>query len=458
MANWVSVEQALTDSGLFQDFENKVSLLTEENIIQLTVYLDQLKYYSKHLTLASDSISLQAQIAKKEKKLTHTQKALDSNNGDWSVVANLTDVYKSARSFRSMTTQVQNLKSHWDEINKNSQLESFIKRELINLMQLEHDIMAALYQMNFFKQNVGDAKGHNPIVDEYVIYFYGDTNSDGTKEIIRGRVASDDEVLMKNLVVNSSGDIELSKSIIQDMLNMEHEVIANAKDPANTDNTYQTYMDELIKESGAFYNDIVKKVSSLLKESKGMHLGNDKDSDLDAAAIALSEKDLVDNIIEEHQNNLRQFLYYDQAYDGALKNRINRGHFAEAFERLYQAHKDANPGEPNIDYATIVQESLGNDPWYMQGDVGTSQVKSFFDKSNRRVASFKSLSSLCEKLIVVLSSILSGNKQNLIGIQKVAERHCQIQKSQLDKANTKLQDDYCFQVADKLVSQVLKKS
>jgi hypothetical protein len=52
----------------------------------------------------------------------------------------------------------------------------------------------------------------------------------------------------------------------------------------------------------------------------------------------------------------------------------------------------------------------------MQGDVGTAQVKSFFDKSNRRVASLKSLQSLCEKLIMVLNSILNGNRENLITI------------------------------------------
>jgi hypothetical protein len=87
-------------------------------------------------------------------------------------------------------------------------------------MNLEHKIMEALYKMNFFKQNVGDSsKGHNPIVDTYVIYFYGDKNADGTQEIIRGEISSTDEVFMNNLVVNSAGDIELSKSIIKDMLN-----------------------------------------------------------------------------------------------------------------------------------------------------------------------------------------------------------------------------------------------
>ena len=460
MANWVSVEQALTDSGIFQDFENKIAALSEENIKELTGYLDALNYYKKYLDQTGKNFSTQTKITQRERKLAYTQQMLDQNNQDWTVMANLTGVYKTARGFKSMGTQVKNLKAQQQDLFDSTQgLEEFIKDGLIKLMNLEHEIMAALYKMNFFKQNIGDSsKGHNPIVDTYVIYFYGDKNDNGTQEIIRGQISSTDEAFMKHLVVNSVGDIELSKSIINDMMNRQHEIIANAKDPTNMDNTYQIYMDELIKEAGAFYNDIVKKVTDMLKESGQTHLGNDKDSELDAAATALSEREFVENIIEQHQENLRQFLYANEGYTGSSKNRINRGHLAEAFERLYQAHKDANPGEPNIDYATAVQESLGNDPWYMQGDVGTAQVKSFFDKSNRRVASLKSLQSLCEKLIMVLTSILSGNRENLTTIQDAAAVHYKIQAGQLAKANAKLENDCVRKTAEHMTQEVFKKS
>ena len=460
MANWVSVEQALTDSGIFQDFENKIAALSEENIKELMGYIDQLNTYKTYLDKASDSFSTQAKIIQRERKLAYTQEMLDKNNQDWGAMANLNGVYKTARGFKSMGTQTKNLKAHQQDLfNETQGLQEFVKQGLINLMNLEHKIMEALYKMNFFKQNVGDSsKGHNPIVDTYVIYFYGDKNADGTQEIIRGEISSTDEAFMNNLVVNSAGDIELSRSIIKDMLNKQHEVIANAKDPTKMNNTYQIYMDALIKEAGAFYNDIVKKVTDMLKESGQTHLGNDKDSELDAAAIALSEREFVENIIEQHQENLRQFLYANEGYTGSSKNRINRGHLAEAFERLYQAHKDANPGEPNIDYAAAVQESLGNDPWYMQGDVGTAQVKSFFDKSNRRVASLKSLQSLCEKLIMVLTSILSGNRENLTTIQNAAAVHYKIQAGQLAKANAKLENDCVRKTAEQMTQEVFKKS
>jgi hypothetical protein len=57
MANWVSVEQALTDSGIFQDFENKIAALSEENIKELMGYIDQLNTYKTYLDKASDSFS-----------------------------------------------------------------------------------------------------------------------------------------------------------------------------------------------------------------------------------------------------------------------------------------------------------------------------------------------------------------------------------------------------------------
>lgn len=460
MANWVSVEQALTDSGIFQDFENKIAALSEENIEQLTGYLNELNRYKEYLDQTGKNFSTQTKITQRERKLAYTQQMLDQNNQDWAAMANLTGVYKTAQGFKSMSTQVKNLKVQQQNLFDSTQgLEEFIKHGLIELMNLEHEIMAALYKMNFFKQNIGDSsKGHNPIVDTYVIYFYGDKNDNGTQEIIRGQISSTDEIFMKHLVVNSAGDIELSKSIINDMMNRQHEIIANAKDSTNRDNTYQIYMDELIKEAGTFYNDIVKKVTDILKESGQTHLGNDKDSELDAAVTALSEREFVENIIEQHQENLRQFLYANEGYADSSKNRINRGHLAEAFERLYQAHKDANPGEPNIDYAAAVQESLGNDPWYMQGDVGTAQVKSFFDKSNRRVASLKSLQSLCEKLIMVLNSILNGNRENLTTIQDAAAVHYKIQAGQLAKANAKLENDCVRKTGERIVQEVFKKS
>lgn len=426
-ANWISVEQVLTDSGIFKDFDEKVSNLQKKQIDELQIYLNKLQKYTERLEQVNNRLKLMRQIKSRERKLANNE--------------------YTARGAKQVTTYVKNLKDNNRALLDNKELETFIQNELLKLMELEQQIIAALINMKLFED------GSISVVDAYAIYFYGEKNSNGMREIIRGEIRSDDERFKKSLFVDSEGNINLSVSIIKELTEAEQDIIANAKNSEN--NVYQIYMDNLIREAGAFYNDIVKQIQNLLKEAKNEHLGNDKDSKLDASIQADQDKIKVEDIIAQHQENLRQFLYSNQNSSGLSKNQINRGHLAEAFERLYQAHKDANPNEPNIDYAKAVEDSLGNDPWYKQGDVGSKQVKSFFDRNNRQVASFSSLKSLCNNLIIVLESIISKQKQNTSKISETAKRYTEIQQQQLKKANQKLNNELT-KMADDLVKSYFK--
>lgn len=424
-ANWISVEQVLTDSGIFKDFDEKVSNLQKKQIDELQIYLDKLRKYTERLEQVNNRLKLMRQIKSRERKLANHE--------------------YTARGEKQVTTYVKNLKDNNSALLDNKELETFIQNDLLDLMELEQQIMTALINMKLFED------GSISVVDAYAIYFYGEKNSNGTREIVRGEIRSDDKRFKKSLFVDSEGNINLSVSIIKELTDTEQEVIANAKNSEN--NVYQMYMDNLIREAGAFYNDIVKQIQNLLKEARQEHIGNDRDSKLDASIQAINDQNKVEKIIEQHQENLRQFLYSNQNSSSLSKNQINRGHLAEAFERLYQAHKDANPNEPNIDYAKAVEDSLGNDPWYKQGDVGSKQVKSFFDRNNRQVASFSSLKSLCNNLIVVLESIIS--KQNTNKISETAKRYTEIQQQQLKKANQKLNNELT-KMADDLVKSYFK--
>lgn len=76
---------------------------------------------------------------------------------------------------------------------------------------------------------------------------------------------------------------------------------------------------------------------------------------------------------------------------------VNRGHLAEAVERLIQ--------NPDLDVSTAVAESLGNLPWYYGGDVNVTQVKGIFDK--RAYVQLSSLSSIVElaaELMIMLTN------------------------------------------------------
>ena len=94
------------------------------------------------------------------------------------------------------------------------------------------------------------------------------------------------------------------------------------------------------------------------------------------------------------------------------KSALNRGHFVEAYERVRQSRTAT--GVPQIGYYQALKDSLGDDPWYIGGDVNQTQVKSFFDNNDRRIASFDSIIKLGKTLV----QLVTIGKDALVSIQK----------------------------------------
>lgn len=418
-----SVEQVLINSGIYQNFSELVQNLSEENKEKLENYLKSLKPYTEKMDAYKEYVDSLTTI---NQKIEKKKQLIKSGQED-----------TTTESLKDLKQEHRNL------------LSSKVRREmgtnLINLMELETDIIKALRKMNFIK------KGSD--VTTYVIYFYGKKNSEGGLEIIRGEIPANSDTIKNSLFVDSQGNINLRASITETIMKTQE----CSKVVINNDPTYQEDMNGLIKEAGSFYNDIVRKVSSLLRESKSNHLGNDKDSKLDAANSALSQQVDVEAIIKKHQNELRQQLYANERYEGQERNYINRGFLGEAFERLYQAHKEVNPKEPTIDYATALKESLGNDPWYIIGDLKTRQVKTIFDNKSRQVASFDSLAQLLKNQEKILTNIIKGEKEStdLGAIQDATEKD--LKKNNRSQKAKKVWEDEVDREAKRLVDQVLPK-
>jgi hypothetical protein len=76
-----------------------------------------------------------------------------------------------------------------------------------------------------------------------------------------------------------------------------------------------------------------------------------------------------------------------------IPSAINRGHLMEAYSRLLREEEGTyGDSRSGIDFFRLVADSLGNDPWYISGDVKNTQVKSYLDNASyRNVASLESI-------------------------------------------------------------------
>lgn len=85
---------------------------------------------------------------------------------------------------------------------------------------------------------------------------------------------------------------------------------------------------------------------------------------------------------------------------------MNRGHIYEALERYVQGD-DRAPSE-------LLGDSIGHDPWWTQGDVGTIQVKSLVGSQERYQSFVKvaSMSSILQVASMLQTLLRSRRKQN----------------------------------------------
>ena len=116
---------------------------------------------------------------------------------------------------------------------------------------------------------------------------------------------------------------------------------------------------------------------------------------------------------------------------------INRGHIFEAYENYLQdlSRPTDERYAINTDKAyEYIANSLGNDPWYSQGDVGSTQVKTFFDRKDRQIASLYSIIDLATSLHDILTKgIDEFVKQGPKRLQTYVEKKMKEQKDVIDQ-------------------------
>ena len=444
----ISVEEGLKSLGL-EDFKGKIKNISEEYI---TKFLDDIKNLQKHSEwlkkYETTVLSINQNIKNYQIKIKATDKKI--NNGKtWNDLKNRKKVYATEEEYNQAKKNVEALlESRQNAIDVLGLDE--IKEHIVSLYYLEEKIMGELYELKMFAEG-----RQNPVTETYVIYFHGEKH-DGGSEISRVEISSTDQTFQDNLYVDLKGNLQLSYSIVKKLSSSTSvETIANSKDSSNINSIYQDYVNGLIKEVSTTYSKIVNRARMLLEQGSKKHLGGKKDSELDAIASAYLQRNTVQQLIDQHQQALRNFLYNNNNNNNEKTilagDQVNRGHLMEAFERLYQAHKEAQPNDPQLDYATAVQDSLQNDPWYTQGDVAQKQVKSFLDGHDRQVASFISLRDLCNKLLSTLQDIVNNEKKNINKLNDITDWWINKNKSEIKAADKKVMEEY-----DKFVETTIK--
>ena len=242
----------------------------------------------------------------------------------------------------------------------------------------------------------------NSQTTEYSIYFFGD----GDKEVFRGTVSTEElhQHYGDMVYIADNGAVMLKKNIVEYLKSEEKSSLVN----------FNIY-DEIIKIAIQEITEIRTKQEILRQLSSMEHLGDQRDNQYDAGlAVEFSEQDImalyaryagiaIETIRKTDPNS--QNRVWSQIYAA-----INRGHIAEAYERYYQSDFDSETIQPEV-LKGFLAESLGNDPWYSRGDVNATQVKSFFDSQDRRMASLSSIISLATSLSILLKKGIKEYKE-----------------------------------------------
>ena len=242
----------------------------------------------------------------------------------------------------------------------------------------------------------------NSQTTEYSIYFFGD----GDKEVLRGTISTEElhQHYGDMVYIADNGAVMLKKNIVEYLKEEGKSSLVN----------FNIY-DEIIKIAIQEITEIRTKQEILRQISSMEHLGDQRDNQYDAGlAVEFSEQDImalysryagiaIGTVRKTDSNS--QNRVWSQIYAA-----INRGHIAEAYERYYQSDFDSETIQPEV-LQGFLAESLGNDPWYSRGDVNATQVKSFFDSQDRKMASLSSIISLATSLSILLKRGIKEYKE-----------------------------------------------
>ena len=279
-----------------------------------------------------------------------------------------------------------------------------INRLILSTFKLEHKILDMI-------------SGGVTETAEYAIYFYGNKSKG---EILRGTIKSQDLYGSKYIYVDPKGNLKISSDIIKAESNFQSIMSTDQDHNAVWDSSFAEDLESLVMETYSFLQDVQTKYSNLTITSKKQHLGRERDAQYDVSRMFSEERAAILKLIQDKQAQMYQFFFYASSQKPA--GRLNRGHLTEAYERILQA-KLAGKTTPTA-YEALSQ-SLGNDPWYIGGDVGSVQVKSFFDNNDRKIANYGSIIQLGKILIQLIDNVQNA----AIEVQQIGAQRLKAKES-----------------------------
>lgn len=384
----VSVEEAFVRSGTAEAIKNNLTSMNEVNRKILDNSCTILDNTLNEIIILKEQFMGENRLSKEYSRRIATRKK-DSTKAEYG---------------RKLSELLLLTKSHKAKLNQ----------KIIYAFKLEHKILDIL-------------SNNQTQTALFSIYFYGEN----PQEIMRGEIKTSDLYNSKYLYVDNAGNIKLSAKVIQAEGLFSKITSSRSIDGVISDVVWDEMLaidlEALVNETYSFLKDVQNKYQEIKDTASKKHLGNELDALHDVTRKFSEESNAIMSLIEEKQAAMYNYLFYDQGKKPA--GRLNRGHLAEAYEHIYQARL-AGREVPSAYEA--LQRSLGDDPWYIGGDVGNVQVKAFFDNNDRHIASYTSIISLGKTLVQVVKNTINALQEiTTAGTERILLK----QQSNFNKAN-----------------------
>ena len=247
-------------------------------------------------------------------------------------------------------------------------------QNLINLLfQKEHEILD--YLTNDMSATVS-----------YTIY-YSDDLGNGA-EIMRGTIDAK-ELYNSNALTITNQRIGLTRSKTAELFQTKGSI---ARLTSEQTQTYANLVQTAITNMEDAFKQLQKELNNVKRQARKQHLGKKLYERYQRLSRLVGSDEKIEGLygsyllgtslqMTNRRTNLRGAAY-------------NRGHIYEALERFVQGSTD--------NLTELLGESMGNDPWWTQGDVGPIQVKAMicqyynfstksFQDSSVQIASLSSI-------------------------------------------------------------------
>lgn len=374
----VSVEEAMTRSGIVDEIVKVLSNMDEAQQKVLENASNNLEAYLKSIIALKEKVIAETRLTKEYLKKSQQLKRETSR----------------VEYARKLSEQKLLLDSHKAKMNQ----------YILSAFKIEHKILDII-------------TGGKTETASYAIYFYGSKSG----EIIRGEVSAKDLYKSDYIYVDDKGNLKLSAKIIKAESSFM-KTISSLQDGSISTATYDRNLaadlEALTAETYSFLKSVQEKYSKIRAVATNRHLGLADDALHDVTRDITQNSNKIFSLIQEKTADMYNFFFLNQG--SRPKGRINRGHLAEAYERLLYARL---AGREAPSYYDALKQSLGNDPWYIAGDVGDTQVKAFFDKNDRAIASYSSIIALGQTLLGIIRSTKEAIQDiKMRGVQRLKDK------------------------------------